>query len=144
MKAPLAKILPQPPAAPLDIAEGQCLLFAYGQLQPQQRPPQTLVRAWPDRVRGLLYDLGPYPAAVQIGAVDAHFHGFVLEIATAELTGTLDPFEQLDKGIYRRIRTVTESGFGVWLYEYAMPLPKHALGPIDRWCAARGQGFMKT
>ena len=119
--------------APLELHNGRCLLFAYGQLQPDQRPPRSLSRAWPDRVRGLLYDLGPYPAAVKIGRVDRQFAGYVLEIDENELQQALDTYEEVDKGVYLRIRTVTEAGFEVWIYEYARPLPSTVVGPIDHW-----------
>jgi gamma-glutamylcyclotransferase (GGCT)/AIG2-like uncharacterized protein YtfP len=84
-------------------------------------------------MRGLLYDLGPYPAAVQIGCTDQWFQGYTLEIKMSELIAELDPFEQLDQGVYRRIRAVTEAGFEVWIYEYARPLGLGAIGPIHRW-----------
>ena len=90
-------------------------------------------RAWPDRVRGLLYDLGPFPAAVKIDAIEQWLRGWVLEIANNELVGDLDAYEEVDKGHYRRIQTVTEAGFEVWIYEYARPLPPTAGGPIDYW-----------
>ncbi len=128
-----AKKLSKPPAPRVEVPIGRCLLFAYGQLQPGLRPPRSLSRAWPDRVRGLLYDLGPYPAAVKIDAVDRWFQGFVLEIEQHELQEALDPYEEVDKRVYRRIRTVTGAGFEVWVYEYARPLPENAVGPIDRW-----------
>lgn len=133
MKPYAVQLWSQPPSAPLDLADDHCLLFAYGQLQPHLRAPQTLMRAWPDQVRGLLYDLGPYPAAVRVAAADRCFHGYVLEITLAELTDRLDPYEEVDNGVYRRIRIVTEAGFAAWLYEYTRPLPKNAVGPIDRW-----------
>lgn len=129
----LPHTLTQPPAASLDLAQGRCLLFAYGKLQPHQNAPKSLTRAWPDQVRGLLYDLGAYPAAVEIGTVDRWFNGYVLEIAEAELADSLDSYEEVDKGLYRRIRTVTRSGFDVWIYEYARAVPKNAIGLIDRW-----------
>lgn len=128
------------PSQPIQLADGNCLLFAYGQLQPGRRAPRTLLRAWADQVNGLLFDLGSYPAAVKIAEADRFFAGFVLELEYHELVNELDPFEELDKGLYRRIRTVTRGGFDVWIYEYARPIPTTAIGPIDRWprvdCAA--------
>ena len=109
-----------------------CLLFAYGQLQPGIRPPRTMRRAWPDRVRGELFDLGRYPAAVRIGATAGSFCGHVIEIDASELA-ELDAFEGVDEGLYLRVTTTTEAGCPVWIYEYARPLPAVARGPIERW-----------
>ena len=122
-----------PPGSPIHLNPGRCLLFVYGQLQPGRKPPRSMSRAWPDSVRGLLYDLGPFPAAVKVGAADAWFRGYVLEIAEIELVGDLDSYEDVDKGLYRRIRTVTEAGYEVWIYEYSRPLPSTAVGPIESW-----------
>jgi gamma-glutamylcyclotransferase (GGCT)/AIG2-like uncharacterized protein YtfP len=90
--------------------------------------------AWPDRVRGLLYDLGPYPAAMQIGRVEQEFGGWVLEISQEELE-RLDEYEGIAGGLYRRIRTVTMAGRVVWVYEYSGELPEQGRGPLDRWPA---------
>jgi gamma-glutamylcyclotransferase (GGCT)/AIG2-like uncharacterized protein YtfP len=125
--------LSQPPDLPIQLERGRSLLFAYGQLQPGRRLPRTASRAWPDRAHGLLYDVGPFPAAVQIGAVSSWFRGWVIELADNELVGDLDAYEEVDKGLYRRIRTVTEAGFDVWVYEYARSLPATAVGPVDCW-----------
>ena len=121
------------PSRPIALGDGNCMLFAYGQLQPSRRSPRTLVRSWPDQVCGLLFDLGSYPAAIQIAATDRYFSGFVLELEYRELMDELDPFEEVHRGLYRRIRTVTRSGFEVWIYEYARELPDGAIGPIERW-----------
>lgn len=130
-------LLEKPPATRSALPPGRCLLFAYGQLQPGLHEPRTALRAWPDRVRGLLFDLGPYPAAVQVGLVERWFHGYVLDIAESELVDDLDEHEDVDNGLYRRIRTYTESGHEVWVYVYAQPLPHGVFGPIDRWIGPR-------
>lgn len=130
-------LLDKPPSQPFSLTAGHCLLFTYGQLQLGLNEPSSVSRAWPDRVRGLLYDLGSYPAAIQIGLVERWFHGFVLEIAESELLEELDQFEDVEKGLYRRVRAYTESGFEVWVYAYARPLPPGAFGPIDRWLGPR-------
>jgi gamma-glutamylcyclotransferase (GGCT)/AIG2-like uncharacterized protein YtfP len=126
-------VLSAPPSSPIHLDPGRCLLFAYGQLQPGLKQPRSLSRAWPDRVRGMLYDLGPFPAAVKVGAAEQWLGGYVLEITEVELVGELDPYEQVHKGLYRRIQTVTQAGFEVWIYEYAQPVPVGAVGPIDCW-----------
>ncbi len=127
------ELLACPPRLPLAVNPGRCLLFVYGQLQPGRREPRTASRAWPDRTRGELFDLGPYPAAVRVGNSSQSIFGFVLDVAESELTGDLDAYEGVEDGIYRRIRAVTEAGFNVWIYEYARPIPTSAVGPIDRW-----------
>jgi gamma-glutamylcyclotransferase (GGCT)/AIG2-like uncharacterized protein YtfP len=86
-----------------------------------------------DRIHGELYDLGPYPAACNVGKCAGWFGGTVLEIDEHELVNDLDRFEGVAQGEYRRIRTVTESGLEVWVYEYARPIPEHAIGPIAQW-----------
>ena len=116
---------------------GRCLLFAYGQLQPGYRPPRTVHRAWQDRVRGELFDLGAYPAAVKVGMTESWICGCVMEIDESELRAELDVYEEVGRGLYRRVRTTTEAGFTVWIYEYAPPIPPHARGPIERWHGGR-------
>lgn len=120
--------------------EGRCLLFAYGLLQPGHRPPKTLGRCWPDEMRGLLYDLGRHPAAIEIGLGERWFGGHVLEIDYSELASELDPFEEVEAGVYRRIRATTRGGRQVWVYEYARPLPQAARGPLQRWPDTREIG----
>ena len=111
----------------------RCLLFAYGLLQPGYEPPRTLGRWWADEMQGLLYDLGSHPAAIEIGRGERWFEGCVLEIDSSELVDELDRFEQLDAGVYRRIRATTRGGSQVWVYEYARALPSGARGPLERW-----------
>ena len=101
--------LSKPPDLPIQLERGRCLLFAYGQLQPGRKLPRTATRAWPDRAHGLLYNLGLFPAAIHIGAVSSWLRGYVIEIAESELVGELDVYEEVDEGLYRRIRTVTEA-----------------------------------
>ena len=127
------ELLDHVPAQPLVLSAGRCLLFAYGQLQPGRREPRSASRAWPDRVHGELFDLGSHPAAVHIGQSPGWLRGFVLELDEAELFGDLDAYEEVDRGLYRRVRTKTEAGFDVWVYEFARPIPATAAGPMERW-----------
>ena len=122
-----------PPSVPCRLEPGRCLLFVYGLLQPGQLPPKTVTQAWADTVRGELYDLVKFPAAIHVGQGSRSFRGFVLEIAETELRDDLDRFEELDKGLYRRVRTMTASGHEVWIYEYARPILQGATGPIESW-----------
>ncbi len=110
----------------------RCLLFVYGQLQPGLRPPRTASHARPDRIRGRLFDIGPYPAAVEVGSAPNWFCGYVIEVDEREMLGELDAYEGVAERLYRRIRTVTETGAEAWVYEYARPVPSDAVA-IDRW-----------
>lgn len=109
------------------------LLFAYGLLQPAFNPPKTLAKHWADRVHGKLFSLGPYPAAVELEQVESWIHGTVLDIDDEELA-SLDEFEEVERGEYRRIRVTTELGWEVWAYEYARAVPNELM-QIDRWPA---------
>jgi gamma-glutamylcyclotransferase (GGCT)/AIG2-like uncharacterized protein YtfP len=87
-----------------------------------------------DRVRGRLYDLGPYPALVDAGDAGAGWvEGFVRPVGLDELSQRLDRYEGVDEGLYRRIALTTEAGRSVWVYVYARPLPDAARGPLPRW-----------
>jgi gamma-glutamylcyclotransferase (GGCT)/AIG2-like uncharacterized protein YtfP len=109
----------------------ECLLFAYGLLQPQYRAPASLGKYWPDELQGELYDLGPYPGAIRIGAGEDYFHGCVLTLDDSEFP-ELDAFEQVDEGQYIRRRVQTRGGSIVWVYEYSRALPAGAKR-ISRW-----------
>lgn len=108
-----------------------CLLFVYGTLQRGYRPPSSVVRGWPDAARGVLYDLGPFPGAVNIDSVDNWFEGEVLEVDESELPA-LDAYEDVMSGEYARMRSWTRGGHEVWIYEYRGALPEGAV-PISRW-----------
>jgi len=110
------------------------LLFAYGTLAPTD-PADRALGGWAaDRVRGRLYDLGPYPALVDLGDPAAGLvRGFVRAVGSAELDGPLDQYEGVAEGLYSRKRARTAAGRLVWVYVYGRPLPPGAVGPIDRW-----------
>lgn len=114
------------------------LLFTYGTLAPAN-PEAARSEGWiEDAVRGRLYDLGPYPALVdhedpQAGWVE----GFVREVAWDQLTGSLDSYEGVSEGLYRRVSVESRTGRRVWMYVYAMPLPQTAVGPIGRWNSSK-------
>lgn len=110
------------------------LLFAYGTLAPVG-PAELAAGGWAaDSVRGRLYDLGPYPALVDLDGPEAGpVRGYVRAAGRAELDGPLDLYEGVAEGLYRRERTRTAAGRRVWVYVYNRPLPPWAVGPIDRW-----------
>jgi gamma-glutamylcyclotransferase (GGCT)/AIG2-like uncharacterized protein YtfP len=114
------------------------LLFAYGTLAPAD--PETAARgSWePDMVRGRLFDLGPYPALVNLDDPSAGWvPGYVREVETDLLTGQLDAYEGVAEGPYRRESTITRAGRRVWIYVYGSPLPPEARGPIEQWDGPR-------
>jgi gamma-glutamylcyclotransferase (GGCT)/AIG2-like uncharacterized protein YtfP len=115
------------------------LLFAYGTLAPEG-PDSAARGGWvADRVRGRLYDLGPYPALIDCGNAQAGWvEGYARPVDPIELTGQLDPYEGVDEGLYRRMAATTEAGRSVWVYVYARPLPPGVRGPLARWRPPEG------
>jgi gamma-glutamylcyclotransferase (GGCT)/AIG2-like uncharacterized protein YtfP len=113
------------------------LLFAYGTLLPEEAKALADEGWSADAVRGRLYDLGPYPALVDLDDPSAGWvEGYVRVAAESELTGALDAHEGVEEGLYRRVRATTRNHQLVWVYVYARPLPPAARGPLSRW--ARG------
>lgn len=102
---------------------GKCLLFVYGLLKPGLQPPKSISQSFPDRIGGLLYDLGEYPAAVNAGHGSSEITGFTIEIDEDELEA-IDEFEDVDAGMYRRIMIETRSGYFAWVYEYLLEIPE--------------------
>ncbi len=109
-------------------------LFAYGTLMPRD-PESAAEQGWePDAVRGRLFDLGPYPALVDVGDPAAGWvEGYVRSGVSTEMMRQLDAYEETDSGLYRRVGTMSRSGNAVWVYVYSGPLPREARGPLDRW-----------
>jgi gamma-glutamylcyclotransferase (GGCT)/AIG2-like uncharacterized protein YtfP len=118
------------------------LFFAYGTLAPLD-PQSAAAEGWePDAVRGRLYDLGPYPALVDHEDEAAGWvEGYVRTIPWEQLTGSLDSYEGVDEGLYRRVSAMTRASREVWLYVYARALPPSAIGPIDRWNSTKRVRF---
>jgi gamma-glutamylcyclotransferase (GGCT)/AIG2-like uncharacterized protein YtfP len=114
------------------------LLFAYGTLMPRDPDPADRGPWSPDAVRGRLFDLGPYPALVDLDDPEAGWvEGFVRPVELEELETRLDPWEEVDRGLYRRTETVTRASCRVWVYVYDRPLPPRARGPLSRWDGCR-------
>lgn len=110
------------------------LLFAYGTLAPEN--PEAAVRdGWlADAVRGRLYDLGPYPALVDHDDPEAGWvEGYVRSVSMDQLAGSLESYEGVREGLYRRVEVMTRDGRQVWVYVYAQPVPQSAIGPLARW-----------
>ncbi len=118
------------------------LLFAYGTLMPADHAMGDREGWVADAVRGKLYDLGPFPALVDLDGPGAGWvDGFVRTVDKAELEGTLDNWEQVDQGLYDRVETTTRNNRRVWVYVYARPIPPGATGPLSRWCGVRRASF---
>ncbi len=114
------------------------LLFAYGTLAPQNIALAHSQGWQADAVRGRLFDLGPYPALIDVDDVEAPWiDGFVRSVTLDELAHRLDPYEEVDEGLYRRVTTTTRAGRQVWVYVYAQPLPSEAKALSTRWNGPR-------
>jgi gamma-glutamylcyclotransferase (GGCT)/AIG2-like uncharacterized protein YtfP len=114
------------------------LLFAYGTLMPRDAAAEAREGWRPDAVRGRLFDLGPYPALVDLDAGEADWvEGFVREVTLGELTGRLDPYEGVDEGLYVRVPATTRAGRLAWVYAWSGPVPHGARGPLTRWRVSR-------
>jgi gamma-glutamylcyclotransferase (GGCT)/AIG2-like uncharacterized protein YtfP len=115
------------------------MLFAYGTLIPRE-PALLQSEGWmPDAVRGQLYDFGPHPALVAVDDSDAGWvPGYVRPVAMEELEGPLDAYEEVSKGLFRRVQTATRAGRIAWVYVFSGQLPPYARGPIERWLPPAG------
>ncbi len=110
------------------------LLFAYGTLMPADDDAAERDGWRPDAVRGRLFDLGPYPALVDLDDPGTGWvEGYVRPVSLEELETRLDLWEEVDEGVYRRTETVTRGSCRVWVYVYNRPLPPTARGPLARW-----------
>lgn len=113
------------------------LLFVYGTLRPRTSEERSRYPWRLDAVRGRLFDLGPYPALVELDHPGAGWvEGEVRPTTIRELEDVLDPYENVAEGQYARRRTRTQAGLDVWLYIYARQLPAGAIGPLPRWIPA--------
>jgi len=127
------------PDASQDGPDDRRLLFSYGTLAPRE-PEAIRLGGWEaDAVRGRLFDLGPYPALVDLDDPEAGWvEGYVRPVDEAELRERLDPYEGVAAGLYRRSTATTRAGRLVWVYTYARPIPRSARGPFPRWAGLRG------
>lgn len=93
------------------------------------------VELGPAHVRGRLYDLGPYPAAVLVAseAEEGAIHGVLLDVAAAALP-VLDEYEAVHAtapaaGLYRRVLTEAQLAAAArprhpcWIYVWARGTP---------------------
>ncbi len=111
------------------------LLFAYGTLGPVD-PDDARQLGWAeDEIRGRLFDLGPYPALIDLGNPTVGWvKGFVRRTDAKELSERLDMYEGVDEGLYQRCAATTRSGRRVWVYVYARSLSANAVAlPEGCW-----------
>jgi gamma-glutamylcyclotransferase (GGCT)/AIG2-like uncharacterized protein YtfP len=114
-------------------------LFAYGTLAPDDSEAAARDGWTCDTVRGRLFDLGPYPALVDVDDPEAGWvEGYVHAIDPAALAGPLDDYEGVAEGLYRRVAVTSGAGLRVWVYVYARPLPPTSRGPLAGWSGRRG------
>jgi indolepyruvate decarboxylase len=114
----------------------ECVLFTYGTLMPVDSETAERDGWTADAVRGRLFDLGPYPALIDVDDPSAGWvEGYVRRVEEAELDGPLDRYEEVEAGLYRRTEVISRNRVRVWVYEYARPLPSQARGPLARWRA---------
>lgn len=133
------------------MVDDPALLFVYGTLRPTlaRGEPARLVAGLPHRgtatVKGLLYDLGMYPAMVPGTGI---VRGDLLEIGSIEQLAAFDAYEECGglKPLYvrERLPAVQPDGGEVmaWVYLYARPLRGARLIPGGDYAAdrqARGQ-----
>jgi gamma-glutamylcyclotransferase (GGCT)/AIG2-like uncharacterized protein YtfP len=110
------------------------LLFAYGTLMPADADAAAREGWRPDAVRGRLFDLGPYPALVDLDDPTAGWvEGYVRPVDADELATRLDLWEEVEQGLYRRVEALTRDSRRVWIYVYNRPLPPGSRGPLGHW-----------
>lgn len=96
-------------------------LFVYGELKPQYEPPKTMSMHMKDSIKGKLYDLGGKDAAaINVGKDTAHrVHGYTIAIDQSELP----EIDKEEAPQYKRVRTTTDNGVDVYVYEYQNTIP---------------------
>lgn len=111
-----------------------CWLFTYGTLGPRALGADFAGPWEADALRGRLFDLGPYPALIDLDDPSAEWvEGDARPVSTTELIESLDLYEGVADGHFRRERTQCRSGRVVWVYVFNRPLPPTARGPLVRW-----------
>lgn len=92
-------------------------LFVYGTLRRNGAAADRLAGATmvgTGAVRGTLYDIdGEYPALMLCG--DAHVQGEIWHVPSAAMLASLDAYEGVAHGLFRRATVVVE-GQACWVY----------------------------
>jgi len=109
-------------------------LFAYGTIAPRSLEELEGFGWKPAKIRGRLFDLGPFPALVDGNDPEAPWvFGFVRKVRPEELETIFDPYEGTAEGLFRREPTWTSRGVPCWVYVYNRRLPADARGPMAKW-----------
>ena len=115
-------------------------LFVYGTLLPLAQEAANSKIWVADAVRGRLFDLGPFPGLVDLDDPAASWvEGFRRRVNEELLNGSLDQYEGVSEGLFRRVRTFTRGGERVWIYIYNRPLGQGERGPLESWDGERGR-----
>jgi gamma-glutamylcyclotransferase (GGCT)/AIG2-like uncharacterized protein YtfP len=130
-------------------------LFTYGTLRPDLWPA-ALRRILPElrclgtaTVRGRLYDLGPYPAAILDAAADERIRGEVLELPPGtSVLSVIDTYEECcpadaAESLFLRLRCDAEFADGrvlnCWIYVYNRDPGSVPLVPDGDYLRWRGE-----
>jgi gamma-glutamylcyclotransferase (GGCT)/AIG2-like uncharacterized protein YtfP len=115
-------------------------LFVYGTLKRGSRNPWAR-RLWSAAaflgeavLPGRLYDLGAFPALVEITGEGALVHGELAALAGPELLSDLDAYEGTQyERVLRRVRLEDGTEREAWVYVWRGPLGRARLIPDGRW-----------
>ncbi len=116
------------------------LLFVYGTLRPgevrwQHLAPYVVGEGRETSVAGELYDTGlGYPAALFGG--DSRILGRVYRLDDGQLTAALahlDEVESAVRGLYVRVRVVSDDGEAAWAYQCGEPDLLHSRIECGDW-----------
>ena len=103
-------------------------IFGYGTLELGEDPPKTVILDFDDKIWGDMFDLGDYPAAINVGVSENIIQGQVELIDEMELA-KLDKREFPE---YRRTKVTTFKGYSCWVYEWLDKIPFGAQR-IEKW-----------
>jgi gamma-glutamylcyclotransferase (GGCT)/AIG2-like uncharacterized protein YtfP len=137
------------PCIPTSSPSAELPLFAYGTLRPGRAPAaiaavvRTLRPLGPARVRGRLYDLGRYPAAVPDDGAEGWIEGELVVLgAGSPPLAWFDAYEGFEPeapeaSLFRRERALALDANGrpvaCWIYAFARAPDERRRLPAGRW-----------